>query len=87
MFLAQQPYATVEPGPDLKAPQFCHVSVDCMELDSRPFAPCYTSGKPCEGQGVFMYVAPAEEIKSVVIGPRPAAPLTNYPAFTTTAPR
>src|SRR6185295_5595832 len=54
----RQPLAMQEPGPDQQMPRFCHVSVDCMELDSRPFAPCYASGTTCEGEGGFIQAVP-----------------------------
>ena len=57
IFLSQ-PYAAAQPGPKDGLPTFCHVSTDCMALDSRPFSPCLANGKPCEGDGEFMMVAP-----------------------------
>lgn len=72
-----QPYARQEPGPDLKAPRFCHVSLDCMELDSRPFTPCLAKGEPCEGEGGFMKATPTvifESIQSEDIGRFPDLP-------------
>jgi len=57
IFLSQ-PYAAAQPGPKNSLPTFCHVSTDCMALDSRPFSPCLANGKPCEGDGEFLQVAP-----------------------------
>ena len=65
MVFYSQPYTQPDPGPDLKAPQFCHLGDDCMALDSRPFAACLVDGKPCEGEGVFMQAAPSVVFKSV----------------------
>jgi len=71
------PDAAQQHETDLKPPQFCHVSLDCMELDSRPFEPCYANGKPCEGEGGFMKAAPQiifQSIEPMDIGPLPASP-------------
>ena len=72
-----QPYAMQEPGAGLKAPQFCHLGSDCLELDSRPFTPCLVNGESCEGEGGFMRAAPNvgfESIEPADIGPLPEAP-------------
>ena len=69
-----QPYLGQESGTEHKAPQFCHLGRDCMELDSRPFTPCLVDGEPCEGEGGFMKAAPDVIIKNVApadIGPLP----------------
>lgn len=55
-------------GSDLKAPQFCHLGRDCLELDSRPFTSCLVHGEPCEGEGVLMQVAPRVVFKSIQPG-------------------
>ena len=60
-----QPYALQDPGPGLKAPQFCHLGSDCIELDSRPFMPCLVDGETCQGEGGFMKAAPEIVIKDV----------------------
>ena len=72
-----QPYAMQEPDPDLKAPQFCHLNQDCMELDSRPFTPCLVSNEPCQGEGVYMQAAPTVIFKS--IKPSDLEPLSDLP--------
>ena len=65
MVFFSQPYAQQDPGPGLKAPQFCHLGGDCLDLDSRPFAACLVNGVPCEGDGVFMQAAPSVVFESV----------------------
>ena len=70
----RQPYARQEPGPDLQMPRFCHVSLDCMELDSRPFAPCYTNGATCEGEGGFIQAVPATIFPTEDIASFPDSP-------------
>ena len=66
--------AEPEPGSGLKAPQFCHLGRDCMELDSRPFTSCLVNAEPCEGEGVFMEAAPRIIFKSIRPGDTGTSP-------------
>jgi hypothetical protein len=57
------PYAEAPPVAGDDAPRFCHLSRDCMDLDSRPFEPCLVGGGKCEGEGGFIRTAPPDIIR------------------------